>query len=151
MLSTETPLNWRGSWPALPTSRQPSSRCRRSLWEYRGEVLKAVDGDTFWLSVDLGLDSSRKLDTRLAGLDCRALGTPEGDQALLFVGDWIRAHADPASGYVGVRTVKDRQEKFGRYLVTLFDLRDPNVPTLNDALLAAGLAKVWDGRGSHPW
>jgi endonuclease YncB( thermonuclease family) len=101
--------------------------------------------------VDLGFHVGLTLNTRLVGIDCRALGTPEGDQALVFVTDWLHSHTDPASGFLGLHTTKDRQDQYGRYLAQLNDLRDASVPTLNDALLAAGLAKVWDGRGPHPW
>lgn len=110
-----------------------------------------IDGDTLKLSIDLGLDVWIGVKARLAGLDCRALGTTEGDQAASFVSMWVHQHVDTVTGLVGIRTDKDRAEMYGRYLATLFDLRPTAEPTLNDLLLSNGLAKSWDGRGPHPW
>lgn len=116
------------------------------MYDYQAAVLTVHDGDTLKLRVDLGFYIHDDMTIRLAGINAPELSTPEGKAAQAFADDWIKAHASP---YVGVWTQKDKQEKYGRYLATVYDLADPSA-TLNAALLAAGYAHPWDGTGPRP-
>lgn len=116
------------------------------MYDYQAQVISVHDGDTLKLRVDLGFSIRDDMTVRLLGLNAPELATVEGKAAQAFADGWIKAHASP---YVGVRTQKDRQEKYGRYLATIYDLADAT-STLNNALLAAGHAVPWDGTGPRP-
>ncbi len=108
-------------------------------FERHATVTKVVDGDTLWLSVDLGCDTQLRMSIRLAGINAPETSTPEGRDAALFAADWVRNH-----GPVFVlRTLKDRKEKYGRYLADL--LPADATPSLCNALLEAGHAAPYGG------
>lgn len=86
------------------------------MFEYSGRVLRVVDGDTLVLDIDLGLCTwVRQLKVRLAGVNAPELPTPEGLAAREFV---ERLVADRGPDVV-VRTLKDRREKYGRWLADI--------------------------------
>src|SRR5262245_48711322 len=125
------------------------------MYDYQAQVLNVHDGDTLRLRTDLGFYVRFDQTVRLAGLNAPELSTPEGQAAKAFAESWIADHVTPAvimttiPALVGVRTQKDKQEKYGRYLATIYDLADAT-STLNAALLAAGHALPWDGTGPRP-
>jgi len=103
------------------------------MYEYAATILRVVDGDTVHAEVDLGLDIRVRVTLRLAGINAPEIGTPEGIAAKAWLVDQL------GSGSLVVRTVKDRREKFGRYLATLLvDGRD-----LNQAMIDAGHAVAY--------
>lgn len=110
------------------------------MWTYRARVLRVVDADTLHLDVDLGLDVSARITARIVGVNAPELRTVEGVDAARFVSAWLAAAADPA-GWVTVSTVKDRREKYGRYLA---DVTATDGTTLAAALLAAGHAVAYN-------
>jgi micrococcal nuclease len=118
------------------------------MYNYRAQVANVVDGDTLDLNIDLGLEVHVQTRVRLAGLNAPERGTPEGTAATLFVKMWT---AEVANGDVRITTVKDRKEKFGRYLAYIHPFTDLGLPvSLNQAMIQAGHALTWDGRGKRP-
>jgi len=117
------------------------------MFEYRATVLRVVDGDTVDLLIDLGFSISYTHSCRLFGINAPEHGTPEGDAATAF-----HAKLLPAGAPVVVRTQKDKFEKYGRILGTVFLAKKdaPQGTSINDQLVAAGCAKPWDGRGARP-
>lgn len=114
------------------------------MYEYRARLLKRVDADTLRLEVDQGLDCTIRLTVRLAGIDAPEMSTEEGRQAAAFVDAWLQEHAP--DGIVLLRTVKDRKEKYGRYLGVVFPLSlldGAMVPDLATVLLATGHARPY--------
>lgn len=101
------------------------------MYEYRAEVIHVVDGDTLWLDVDLGCDIHTRLSIRLFGVNAPEVSTPDGVQAQT----WLRARL-PAGARVTLQTVKDKREKYGRYLGTVIH----NQQNINDLLLKEGHA-----------
>ena len=97
------------------------------MYTYAATVLKVVDGDTVDFNIDLGFKLSIKLRGRFAGLNA-----PEGKQTEASA--WL-AQQLPIGKEVVVET-KKTQEKYGRWLVTVF-IGDRN---LNEELLELGLA-----------
>ena len=83
------------------------------MYEYRATLVRVVDGDTVWLEVDLGFDIRRLDSFRLVGINAPEMNTAEGKAAR----EWLVARL-PA--VLMIRTVKDRREKYGRYLATLY-------------------------------
>lgn len=105
------------------------------MYDYRCSLIRVVDADTLWLDVDLGCDTHLRLSIRLHGLNAPERGTVQGADATRYTSAWL---AD--SRRLGLRTIKDTKEKFGRYLGVVYDPEQPTAPTLNEALLAAGHA-----------
>lgn len=111
------------------------------MYEYNAKVLNVVDGDTLHMDVDLGCDVHTHLTVRLYGVDCPEKNTPEGQAAKQYTKDWLMSHSDP-KGYVILKTLKDRREKYGRYLGIIDHYQEQS---LNDALIENGHAVSYDG------
>jgi len=107
------------------------------MFEYKARVLRVVDGDTLWLSVDCGFDLALRMTVRLAGLDAPEKRTPAGPVATAFVRAWLAGNPD-----FTLRTEKDSRERYGRYLGTLVSSTGES---LNEALIASGNAVPYDG------
>lgn len=108
------------------------------FYERHAEVLRVIDGDTLHLSVDLGCDVSVNMTVRLVGIDTPELPTVEGKAALDAVRTWLAEH----DNRLVVRTVKDKREKFGRYLADLLP-EGADAPTLCAYLLETGHARPY--------
>lgn len=127
-----------------------------AAYDYGGTVTRVIDGDTIVVTLsrrsDVGFGAFATyelpdLRLRLAGLDARPIATPDGRRAA----EWLIARVMGAP--IGVRTVKnavgaDKREKYGRYLAMIYLVERGCivVPTLNEQMLALGLAVPYDGR-----
>lgn len=106
------------------------------LFTYLAEVERVIDGDTILASFDLGLPVSISQKLRLAGVDCPELDTAEGKAAKRFVESMVK-DCSP----IIVKTVKDRTDRFDRYLAEIFLGPDPRRENfLNQMLLDERLA-----------
>lgn len=85
------------------------------MYEYRAQVLRVVDGDTVHLEVDVGFSASIKMKIRLAGINAPELDTDAGKAARDYLSGLL-----PIGSNVFIRTLKDRQEKYGRYLAYIY-------------------------------
>lgn len=85
------------------------------MYEYTAKVIKVVDGDTIDVEVDLGFDITLKLRLRLLGIDAPERYTTEGKTVTKRVEELL-----PVGTVVRIVTVKDRKEKYGRYLAEVF-------------------------------
>lgn len=88
------------------------------------------------MACDVGLDITVNMTLRLYGLDCPELPTEEGVAARDYVTGWLADHPGP----LALRTVKDKREKYGRYLA---DLVAADGASLCADLLASGNAVVY--------
>lgn len=102
------------------------------MYTYRASVIRVVDADTVWLEVDLGFDVRRRDSFRLYGINAPEMSTPEGVAAKA----WL---AKALPGDLIVTTEKDRREKYGRYLATLW----VGQVNINQALVDAGHAVAY--------
>lgn len=117
------------------------------MYEYRAALIDVVDGDTMHLTIDLGLDIGTRMTVRIFGVNSPEMGTPEGKVAKQWAIDWFHQHTEAIDWLATtnvtplwpmvVHTVKDRKEKYGRYLATIVA---PDGHIFNDDLLAAGMA-----------
>jgi micrococcal nuclease len=112
------------------------------MYEYSAEVLRVVDGDTIHARLDLGIDVHHDLVLRLAYLNAPEVPSIEG----LAAKTWLIARLAKVNNMVTVHTVKDKREKYGRYLASLFD-GDRNI---NVEMMDAGQAFPYDGHGPKP-
>lgn len=143
--STIRPQTWRkksrtqastvgGGDASIAQTEQSSATTKGSkMHEYRAHVLNVVDGDTIDVDIDLGFKLAIKQRLRLARVD-----TPErGQNGYIEAKDFV-AHC-VAQKEVVLRT--EKISKWGYYLAEVF-IEGRN---LSDMLLAADLAKLYDG------
>ena len=113
-----------------------------TLYNYKATVVRIVDGDTLDIEVDLGFNIHVDMRVRLLGVD-----TPEvygvkkeseeyrkGKLASDFTARWLEA----INNKVEIHTHKDKQGKYGRYLVLV--LNPINADSLGEALVESGNA-----------
>jgi len=130
------------------------------MYQYKSIIQKVVDGDTLEISIDLGLTvwiHDEKI--RLYGINTPEVygvkkGTPEwdlGNSASNFVKSVLKEKDE-----IVVETLKDKKEKYGRYLALVYVRIDPAIISglsdirrlgdyycLNDILVRKGLAEVY--------
>lgn len=94
------------------------------MYTYQATVLRVIDGDTIDIDIDLGFAIRQKMKIRLHGINAPETSTPEGKVAKRWLAEKL-----PVGTSIVVKTVKDRQEKYGRYLGTVF-LNDVNINAL---------------------
>lgn len=106
------------------------------MYEYLARVVRVIDGDTIEVDVDLGFKIRQTVIVRLFGLNAPELPTPEGKAAK----EWLTKQIENQT--VTIRTVKDRKEKYGRYLafVDAWVERLQSTQSINAMMVAEGLA-----------
>lgn len=112
------------------------------MYEYKAVVLRVVDGDTVDLDIDLGMRTHTLERIRLDGLNAPELHSKDQSErdAAKVSADFLRSLlADPN---VVIKTKKDSQEKYGRYLGTIFNSAGENV---NEAMIKTGHAVPYSG------
>ena len=109
------------------------------MYEYRIESVEVIDGDTVRAMVDFGREIFARDVYRLAGVNAPERNTPEGIAAKQFAQEWIDSNS--RHGPLLIRTIKDRREKYGRYLANI--VSDVTDKSLTLDLLAAGHAKEY--------
>lgn len=130
------------------------------MYQYNAVIQKVVDGDTIEIDIDLGLSSwvhNEKI--RLYGIDTPEVygvkkGSLEWDRGNL-ASEFVKEHLKEKDEVI-IETIKDKKEKYGRYLAVIYIKIDQNIITglteirsigdfncLNDILIAKGLAKKY--------
>lgn len=104
---------------------------------YKAKVVKVYDGDTFAVDIDLGFNIVyHKQVIRLARIntpEIRGIERPQG----LIVRDLVRELI--LDKEVIIKTIKDRKEKYGRYLAEIeFEDEKGKLVNLTDFLLKNG-------------
>ena len=111
------------------------------LYTYKATVKSIYDGDTIRVDLDLGFGVIFKDQAlRLLGLDTPEVRGEERSQGLIskaFVEERI-----PVGSVIKITTQKDRKEKFGRYLATIYYGEESK--NLNEELLQTGMAKPYE-------
>lgn len=105
------------------------------LYHYKAYVERVIDGDTFWVRIDLGFRSWIRQKLRLRGLDTPELNTPEGKATKKFVEGQLK-------GVPWVFLTTEKPDKYDRYLSDIFFERRGRTIHLNQLLLDRGLARV---------
>ena len=122
---------------------------------YTGKVLNVVDGDTVDLMIDLGFSIHHKIRVRLYGVNTPESRTKDaaekemGLKAKEFTKDWLHNHET-----VFIKTVVDKNEKYGRVLAELYSSGDVDSPTtacLNKDIIESGYAREYFGVGDKTW
>lgn len=111
------------------------------LYNYRCTLVRVIDGDTIEAVVDLGFETFTRKQFRLDGLNAPEKNTDRGQKAKSFLENAVSFGKE-----ITVHTIKDKTEKYGRYLCIL-TIDGVNV---NQALIEQKLAFPWDGKGPRP-
>lgn len=109
------------------------------FYQYRATVVSIYDADTIRADIDLGFNTWRRNEQlRLFGIDAPEM---KGDdkEAGTISRDALRGRI--LNKEVTICTIKDRREKYGRYLAKIY-LGDE---LINDWLLEKGFAIPYEG------
>ena len=112
-----------------------------NLYNYRAKCTNVIDGDTIDADVDLGFDVWIKTRFRLLGIDTPETYGVKKESAEYAAGMLAKARTTELmlGKLITVVTEKDRTEKYGRYLATVY-VDGVNV---NETLIKEGLAKIY--------
>lgn len=111
-----------------------------TLWQYRADVERIVDGDTLDLRIDLGFGvilTGDEARIRLRGIDTAEIfGTPKGSpehtagqRHKTFVEEWVAAAGDEPWPFLIETTKDDERGKYGRWLAEIHRRSDGAVLT----------------------
>lgn len=106
----------------------------------RAKLVRVIDGDTCEVEIDLGFLLTKRERVRVLGVNCpemKGATKAAGQAAKEFAVQWF---ADRSAEFV-VRTVKDKEDSFGRFLAEIVSGDD----SLGADLLAHGHAVVFRG------
>lgn len=103
-------------------------------YQYSATVVSIYDGDTITVMVDLGFGVQVKQKLRLARINTPEVKGAQREQGIASR-DYLIALV-PIGSQIDIRTIRDSQEKYGRYLAEVFkeDI------CVNDLLVQAGMA-----------
>ncbi len=114
------------------------------MYEYRARVLRIVDADTIDVEIDLGFRVKTDQRLRLARIDAwetRGEEREDGLAAKEFLMEFLANHA--GRDYVVLRTNKDKQGKYGRYIAEILVMVDGEEVNVNDKLVKEGHAVLY--------
>ena len=86
------------------------------MYNYKAKIIDVYDGDTVTALVDLGFLHFQEMKLRLYGINTPELRGPEREQGLI-VRDILRDMI--LDKEVTIRSYKDKQGKYGRYLANI--------------------------------
>jgi len=112
-----------------------------SFYNYKAKCIKVIDGDTLELEIDLGLNILTRERVRLFGINTHEIfGVKIGsDEYNLGMKSKTRVEELVSGKEVSVTTIKDKKEKYGRYLAKIYI----DGVCLNDLLVSEGLAVIY--------
>lgn len=112
---------------------------------YEAKVLSVHDGDTISVEIDLGFELKFTDKIRFYGLNApelkmrndknKLVENPSGSKTLEIVKEFL-----PIGSTIVVETIKDKKEKYGRYLANIYAMRDGKQINVNKWLLDYELA-----------
>jgi len=122
---------------------------RKTEFIYEAKLIRVVDGDTFVLQVDLGLDVYTISKFRLLGVDTPEVygvkkGSDEwvrGKAASTFVQEWFDAHKGDVIIHTHKATGDLAKGKYGRWLVEVHANDNTQDPSIGETLIAEKLVK----------
>lgn len=104
-----------------------------SGYMYNGSIYRWIDGDTVEVVLDLGLKIAHRTIVRLYSLNAPEKNTEEGMKLIEQLNLTY-----PSNSKIIIQTIKDKKEKYGRYLANIWC----NNTNINEYLLANNLAKI---------
>jgi len=110
------------------------------MYEYKANILRVVDGDTVDANVDLGFGVFTVIRLRLMEINTEELTDKNIEKRAMAVAAKQRVEnlLIEHGAHVVIRTVKDKKEKYGRYLASIVL---SNGACINTLLVEEGLAQ----------
>lgn len=111
----------------------------KKLYIYKAFVEGVYDGDTITVDIDLGFKTHLKGEkVRLNRIDAPELRGTQKEKGLASR-DFLREKI--LGKDIFIETIKDRQEKYGRYLAEIFiEIKKDKFINVNDLLVEKGYA-----------
>lgn len=109
------------------------------MFEYRAHVISVYDGDTCTVEVDLGFNVHMKMKVRLSNINAPEMRGDEREEGIR-ARDALRKLIEGSP--VRIETIKDRQEKYGRYLAHIY-VDECGEMSVNDWMVSNGHAKPY--------
>lgn len=108
---------------------------------YDATIVKIEDGDTVYVKLDLGCDSKiEPMKIRMNGINSKGKTTASGKIAVAYLQELF-----PVGSSVRIETLKDKKEKYGRYLGIL---HHPSLTqSVNAEMITKGLVESYYGVG----
>lgn len=116
------------------------------MYQYKGKIIKVVDGDTVRIDLDLGFDLGLKSNFRLNGLDTAEKNFPFGAATR----DWLKVQLLDKTVLVDSYA----HDKYGRWLcdIRLQNGTEFSETSVNDQMIQHGIAKAYSGDSkSNMW
>lgn len=117
----------------------------KQKYVYEAKVLSVHDGDTISVEIDLGFELKFTDKIRFYGVNAPELKVrdeknklqinPAGMKTLGIVNDFMKA-----GDTILIETIKDKKEKYGRYLANIYVTKEKEQIFVNKYLLDNGLA-----------
>lgn len=125
-------------------------RARTFLWAivsmadytYDAKLVRAVDGDTVYLDVDLGFNVRVVMDFRLLGIN-----TPETVGPTKTAGIAAKAELERLLGLGALTIQTTKADKYGRWLARIWVQHGEESVCVNDSLVQGGFATAYFGKG----
>ena len=116
----------------------------KQKYVYEAKVLSVHDGDTISVEIDLGFELKFTDKIRFYGVNAPELKVrdeknklqinPTGMKTLGIVNDFMKA-----GDTILIETIKDKKEKYGRYLANIYVTKEKEQIFVNKYLLDNGL------------
>lgn len=107
---------------------------------YNAIVSSIYDGDTLRVDIDCGFNVwLHNEPLRLYGLDAPELRQPEREEGLA-ARNWLREQI-PVGTEILIETLKDKKEKYGRYLAIIYKKDGTNI---NELMVNLGYAVPYE-------
>ncbi len=107
---------------------------------YKVLDIEVIDGDTVIAEIDLGFNVRHNCRMRLWGINAPEKNTPEGKAAKYRLGEIV------GNSSLAVRTIKDKEDKYGRMLCILYwKFMDSRYVCVNQGMIDHGLAVEYYG------
>jgi len=115
------------------------------LYNYKAAFIRAVDGDTVEVEIDLGFGIHHVLHVRLAGVNTPEHGQPGYKEAKDYVQHVLSGTLNGEDFPLKLKTVKV-QEKYGRYLAFIDPSAiAPGITNISESIIQAGHGVAYFG------
>jgi micrococcal nuclease len=114
---------------------------------YRAFIVKVYDGDTVTATLDLGMNITRKVSCRLAGIDTPEIRTKVTGEKEAAYAARDRVRSLILDTWVTVQSMT-KPDKYGRLVVKIWTAEGVNV---NDLLIEEGHAITYQGGPKISW
>lgn len=121
------------------------------MYTYEAQIIEVIDGDTIVVDIDLGFKTwLRKQSIRLYGIDTPEIRTKDLNEKAhgILAKERVESLIQPGDKVI-LRTVYDKEEKFGRILGIFMKKGQENYTTINDILIREKLAVLYKGQNKE--